>query len=78
MKPQRHQVGLSLTIEEWEALAKLARARSSKTKVVDLIYEAIEKTYFMPDPEPSELSPYPITEVTALRAAEAPKKSANQ
>jgi hypothetical protein len=65
---ERKQVNLSLTIDEHEALTRLARARSSKTKVVDLIYEAIEKTYF---------SSYPLHEITALRAAEAPKKSAN-
>jgi predicted DNA-binding protein len=50
MKTNRRQIGLSLTEEEYQALAVLAKARSSKTKVIHLIYEAIEKVYFQ-DPK---------------------------
>ena len=46
MKPKRRQVGLSLTKEEYQKLERIAQKRSSKTKVVHLIYEAIEKVYF--------------------------------
>ena len=46
MKTNRKQIGLSLTEEEFQALLTIAKNRSSKTKVVHLIYEAIEKIYF--------------------------------
>jgi restriction endonuclease len=50
MQTKRAQLGLSLTMEEYDFLLALAKKRSSKTKVVHLIYEAIEKVYFQ-DPE---------------------------
>jgi hypothetical protein len=53
----RTQVNLSLTAEEHAHLKRLAQLRSSKTKVVHLIYEAIEKTYFR-DPPAAEVMPH--------------------
>jgi len=46
MQKNRAQLGLSLTKGEYDFLLEIAKKRSSKTKVVHLIYEAIEKVYF--------------------------------
>ncbi len=71
----------------WDHLAKLAEQRAPGTKVTALIREAIHKTYFGDDPNggtvvPSDptipSSPYRLQEITALRAAEEPKKSRTQ
>lgn len=52
--------------QEWHLhLETIAKKRGPGTKVTALIREAIYQTYPM----------FPITEVTALRAAETPKKS---
>jgi hypothetical protein len=65
-------------------LAVLASQRGPGTKLSDLAREAIHKTYFGGDPsggagippQPDNPdSPYPITEITSLRAAENPKKA---
>jgi predicted DNA-binding protein len=53
--------------QEWHShLENIARKRGPGTKVTSLIREAIYQTYPMA---------YPIEEITALRAAEAPKKA---
>jgi hypothetical protein len=65
-------------------LEVLAKKRGPGTKLSDLAREAIHSTYFGDDPEgssgvgghgPSPSGPYPIQEITALRAAEKPRKS---
>ena len=77
-------VQIRMPLEMWEHLAKLAKERGPGTKVTALIREAVHKNYFggdleggssvPPTPVPPP-EPYPISEITALRAAEAPKKS---
>jgi hypothetical protein len=66
-------------------LAVLATQRGPGTKLSDLAREAIHKTYFGGDPSggagipprpDNPDGPYPLAKVTALRAAEVPKKSA--
>ena len=52
-----------------KGLELIAQQRGPGSKVGDLVREAIYKTYFQS---------YPIPEVTALRAAEEPKKSRSQ
>jgi hypothetical protein len=65
-------------------LELLANRRGPGTKLSDLAREAIHNTYFGDDPDGSLGSPYlpdppsgpyPIPEITALRAAEVPKKA---
>lgn len=61
----------------------LAKKRGPGTKLSDLAREAIHQVYFGGDPDGGSAAkitpipptgPYPIPEVTALRAAEEPKK----
>ncbi len=78
------QVQVRMPLDMWDHLVALANKRAPGTKPSLLIREAIQKTYFPEDPDggtgvippiitpPS--GPYPITEITALRVAEEPKK----
>lgn len=79
------QVQVRMPMDMWEHLVQLANKRAPGTKPSLLIREAIQKTYFPDDPNGgTEVTgagsppppPYPISEVTASRAAETPKKSA--
>jgi hypothetical protein len=68
------EIKCRVTKEMKTHLQALARAEGSGVKVSALIRRAIEKEYF---PKASPLT-YPITEITALRAAEDPKKALGQ
>ena len=69
------QVQVRMPMEVWEHLSRLAAKRAPGTKPSHLIREAIQRTFFH-DPDETPATTYRLQEVTALRAAEAPKKSA--
>lgn len=78
------QVQVRMPLPMWEHLVDLANKRAPGTKPSLLIREAIQKTYFPEDPNgghgqppiaPPPPTPCPITEITALRAAEGAKRS---
>jgi hypothetical protein len=79
-------VQIRMPIEMWDHLSTLATKRAPGTKVTHLIREAIQRTFYsegeggsgitMPPAPP--VDPYRLQEITALRAAEEPKKSRTQ
>lgn len=80
-------VQIRMPQEMWDHLSVVAEQRAPGTKVTALIREAIHQVYFGGDPDGGSAAkitpipptgPYPIPEVTALRAAEEPKKKGSR
>ena len=70
------EIKCRVTREMKDHLQFLAKKEGSGVKVAALIRRAIEAAYFQTEKSPAIA--YPIPEITALRAAEEPKKSRNQ